>query len=1277
MKCKVALVAAFSVLVFGLAGIPGVPVSAQGQAQLGVAQGCFEHHRFGALPVDVAKTADGRTVLAQTSWNWHDSIGCFLTLDQEALAVLRAAPPPQSLPVASTDASKRCFGHHRFGERPVDVAKSSDGQTVIARLSWGYHDSIGCYLVLDDTALANLRAAGTGTEADQPVAVPAPENRSVLAQRSVSAAGAVVSYGQVSVSVPAGAIDGQAEVVIREPLGDFGDEVGGEPVGVEHAAPVRAPITVRWDVSHLSELQQQVLVLARWDEQVENWVPDDSPYRIDDGVLIAEIQQWTELGWFTDKLKKVAELNKKALRKVVEVNVIAAEKVVEAVKEAQEIGETVSQTVLEVAGARVDAPECATGALHSWVEQAAEPDEGFAPGVIWVCYENGPGESVRAKLANNRTFAQFIEIKGGDGYLRPVLSGVDSTLEGLAWSIAHGLLTDEQRVFVPPLATVQVDIPRPSTPGDHTIRFRNLAEEEAIVADAVVYLVELIDPIGAVDNDTFAAVIDVLIVCAQNEVQRAAQNASTPSFSQIAGHVADCLFDIPKVGTDANNLFIQKRLDRAQESAVSIALDDVLGKIAPKSRNARRAVKYLIAAEIAFYGIDLFIEGIKGLTTWKITGQGQTQPDPEPTTTQQTRALKFNAVSAGRAHTCALRTDRTAACWGADSHGQSSPPAGRFTAVAAGWGHTCGLKADNTVACWGTNWDGESDPPTGGFAAVTAGERHSCGLRPDQTVVCWGRNKEGQSGAPVGRFTAVAAGDWHSCAIRTGGSLVCWGDDEFGQAAPPAGTFAAVATGGSHSCAIRTGGQVECWGSNWSGESDPPTGTFTAVAVGNGHSCAIEQDQTIDCWGSNSSERAFAPYDQYSSVSAGASHTCGLTIEQAIICWGANGAGQADWPGPAFTEVSVGYGRSSRTCGLRVDGTYACWGSDHFLPASHYSYTREHPPDYTVIAAGGSHTCGLQSYGTMFCSGWNYAGQVSFPRGIDLVDLSAGGEHTCGVADDRTVVCWGNDNEGQSDAPSGRFAGVAAGSEHSCGVADDRTVVCWGNNNEGQSDAPSGRFAAVAAGSEHSCGVADDRTVVCWGNNNEGQSDAPSGRFAAVAAAERHSCGLRPDQAVVCWGEEPFTESPAGRFTSIAAAGRQTCGVRPDGTIQCWGAGASRHGVPTARGEPSVMLTKGGPGPTSIGRGQGVPCAPATPACRYLDVELTGFSPGVYSSSCSHDGWGEIGPSVFWTFTITVDDSGTATSRGPCFLNFARLTGNGVYVTVIGNDVNATSNWLK
>ena len=125
------------------------------------AERCFAVHKFGAQPVDVAKTAGGDTVLAQLSWGFHESIGCYLTLDEAALAVLRAAPAPLGFPAGDPGAAQQCSEIHKFGAQPVDVAKSADRQTVLAQVRWGFHQSIGCFLALDTASTAALRAAHT------------------------------------------------------------------------------------------------------------------------------------------------------------------------------------------------------------------------------------------------------------------------------------------------------------------------------------------------------------------------------------------------------------------------------------------------------------------------------------------------------------------------------------------------------------------------------------------------------------------------------------------------------------------------------------------------------------------------------------------------------------------------------------------------------------------------------------------------------------------------------------------------------------------------------------------------------------------------------------------------------------------------------------------------------------------------------------------------------------------------------------------------------------
>lgn len=43
-------------------------------------------------------------------------------------------------------------------------------------------------------------------------------------------------------------------------------------------------------------------------------------------------------------------------------------------------------------------------------------------------------------------------------------------------------------------------------------------------------------------------------------------------------------------------------------------------------------------------------------------------------------------------------------CWGWNDYGQAdAPPLGRFTALAAGNAHTCAIRVDKTIACWGVS----------------------------------------------------------------------------------------------------------------------------------------------------------------------------------------------------------------------------------------------------------------------------------------------------------------------------------------------------------------------------------------------------------------------------------------------------------------------------------------------------------------------------------------------------------------------------------------------
>ena len=68
--------------------------------------------------------------------------------------------------------------------------------------------------------------------------------------------------------------------------------------------------------------------------------------------------------------------------------------------------------------------------------------------------------------------------------------------------------------------------------------------------------------------------------------------------------------------------------------------------------------------------------------------------------------------------------------------------------------------------------------------------------------------------------------------------------------------------------------------------------------------------------------------------------------------------------------------------------------------------------------------------------------------------VSAGGAHTCGVKTDGTLACWGWNKYGRATPPAGSFSQVSAGGAYTCGLKTDGTVACWGNNEYGQATPP-------------------------------------------------------------------------------------------------------------------------------------------------------------------------------------------------------------------------------
>ena len=272
--------------------------------------------------------------------------------------------------------------------------------------------------------------------------------------------------------------------------------------------------------------------------------------------------------------------------------------------------------------------------------------------------------------------------------------------------------------------------------------------------------------------------------------------------------------------------------------------------------------------------------------------------------------------------------------------------------------------------------------------------------------------------------------------------------------------------------------------------------------------------------------------------------------------------------GPDLPNQVISAG-GDHSCGIKSDGTLLCWGKDN------YGQTTVPAGTYTQVSAGGYHTCGLQSDGTLVCWGMNLSGQTTVPAGT-YTQVSAGNNHTCGLKDDDTLLCWGGNDYGQTIVPAGSYTQVSAGGHHTCGLKDDGTLLCWGRNDHERTTVPAGTYTQVSAGWAHTCGLQRDGTLLCWGDDGLGQTLVPPATYTQVSAGGTHTCGLKGDGTLVCWGLNNFGQIavPAGSYTQVSAGGGHTCGLKGDGTLLCWG--TNDNGQTTVPTRNFIQVNAGG-----------------------------------------------------------------------------------------------------
>ncbi|GJG85771.1 hypothetical protein tb265_09520 [Gemmatimonadetes bacterium T265] len=265
----------------------------------------------------------------------------------------------------------------------------------------------------------------------------------------------------------------------------------------------------------------------------------------------------------------------------------------------------------------------------------------------------------------------------------------------------------------------------------------------------------------------------------------------------------------------------------------------------------------------------------------------------------------------------------------------------QFTQVSAGFLHTCAVNPDGTVTCWGDNTYGQTTVPAGltGVTQVDAGDYHTCVVTNAGGVVCWGAVgsdvNSGQTTVPTAAqsgVTQVSAGAYHTCAVTVAGTVICWGANDYGQTAVPAGLTGVtqVSAGTSATCAVTAAGGVSCWGYAIGVPADLPH--LTQVSAGRLYACGVTTAGAAVCWGSvyaNDYGEKIVPAAAQSGVTqvgAGYTHSCALTAAGGVVCWGNDNYGETDVPPAAqsgVTQLTVG---AYHTCALTAGGTVSCWG---------------------------------------------------------------------------------------------------------------------------------------------------------------------------------------------------------------------------------------------------------------------------------------------------------------------------------------------------------------
>lgn len=340
---------------------------------------------------------------------------------------------------------------------------------------------------------------------------------------------------------------------------------------------------------------------------------------------------------------------------------------------------------------------------------------------------------------------------------------------------------------------------------------------------------------------------------------------------------------------------------------------------------------------------------------------------------------------------------------------------------AVDWNHTCAILSDNTVKCWGANASGQlgydnttqlTSPPAttvnlgaGTPQSIYAGGSRTCVVFTDNTLKCWGNNTYGA----LGQNSTIAYGSNNTTASMTALSAI--------SVAGSLLTVQKVAISENNICVLTTGGfipgpnQIYCWGYG--------TGINCTAVTTAANYCGELGSNSTNNWGSNATTNTMASLvplnlgltggESIIDIAAGRKHFCVIVALSPatsgdVVCWGANTNGQL-----GINSTTTSLSNSTRvgvaskltnvtslalqirsTCAVLSSGVGKCWGRN-----TNGQLLQNNTTQY-----------GDGSSGAATLTATNPSA-INFGTSVLVKQISGGYYFACGIMTNNFIKCWG------------------------------------------------------------------------------------------------------------------------------------------------------------------------------------------------------------------------------------------------------------------------------